>query len=80
MSNIISIRLKEKELEALEALAEAEQLDRTTLIRQLLADAIGRRKLELARRYYEEGYSFEASAKKAQIDLWELIDYFEEKR
>ena len=74
---IISVRLSDEEIEELNKLAEEQNIDRSTLLRQILDNGIKETKLKLAREYYERGDSLERSAEKARLSVWDVIDYFE---
>ncbi|MCD5409801.1 MAG: UPF0175 family protein [Methanocellales archaeon] len=58
-----------------EELAEKEQLNKSAMIRRLLADAVEMKKREEALGLYKAGKtSLRGAAKIAKISLWEMID------
>ena len=74
---VISIRLSDEEINEIDKLAKEQHIDRSNLLRQILANGIKETKLKLAREYYENGDSLERAAEKARLSLWDVIDYFE---
>jgi metal-responsive CopG/Arc/MetJ family transcriptional regulator len=76
----IGIRLPKKMLKLLEEKAKEENIDRSTAIRQMIANALGEYKKEKAARLYSEGkVSISGAAEKAEISIREMIDYLLEK-
>lgn len=71
----INLRLEQEIVRALERLAEQESLDRATLMRQLLLEGIGSRRLDRAISDYLEGaISLGRAAEDAGIGHWDLMD------
>lgn len=74
---LVSLRLSEEEIKEIDKLAKEQHIDRSSLLRQILANGIKETKLKLAREYYENGDSLGQSAEKAGLSVWDLLDYFE---
>lgn len=67
-------------MKLLEEKAEEENVDRSTAIRQMLADALKEYKKEKAARLYREGrLSISGVAERAGLTIREMIDYLIEK-
>ena len=75
MVKSISIRVDERMLEEIDRLALVAEVDRSTLIRQLLSKALPLKKLELAAYYYQNGETLERAAELTDVNLWDLIEY-----
>lgn len=74
---VVSLRFSEEEIKEIDTLAKEQQIDRSSLLRQILANGIKETKLKLAREYYENGDSLGRSAEKARLSVWDVLDYFE---
>ena len=74
---VVSLRLSEEEIKEIDRLANEQHIDRSSLLRQILANGIKETKLKLAREYYEQGESLGHSAEKARLAIWDVLDYFE---
>ena len=74
---VVSLRLSEEEIKEIDRLANEQHIDRSSLLRQILANGIKETKLKLAREYYEQGESLGRSAEKARLSVWDILDYFE---
>jgi len=78
MSELISIgvRIPKKMLEVLEERAEEENVDRSTIIRQLVVKGLKEYKKEKAARLYRSGrISMSGAAEQAELTIREMIDY-----
>ncbi len=76
--NLITLRLSEDEIREIDKLAKEQKIDRASLLRQIIATGLKRRKLKLAREYYENGDSLGSSAEKVNLSIWDIVGYFEE--
>lgn len=75
MTATLTTRASDKLARDVEELAEKEQLDKSAMIRRLLADAVEMKKREEAIELYKAGKtSLRGAAKIAKISLWEMID------
>ncbi len=82
MSELISlgIRLDKKMVEELNRIAGEEHLDRTTVIRKLIADAIENYKREVVLRKYEQGkISISKAAEDTELTVGEIEEYMVKK-
>ncbi len=82
MNELISIgvRLPRKLLKALEDKAEEENVDRSTIIRQLIVKGLKEYKKEKAGRLYTSGkISISGAAEMAELTIREMIEYLIEK-
>ncbi len=78
MSELISIgvRIPKKMLEVLEERAEEENVDRSTIIRQLVVKGLKEYKKEKAAKFYRSGkISISGAAGMAELTIREMIDY-----
>lgn len=78
MSELVSlgVRLEKKVVEELNRIADEEHEDRTTVIRKLLADAIGNYKKDKALRRYEQGrISISRAAEETGLTVGEIEEY-----
>ncbi|NJD51485.1 MAG: hypothetical protein FIB07_01305 [Candidatus Methanoperedens sp.] len=78
MSDLVSlgIRLDKKVLEELNRIADEEHEDRTTVIRKLIADAIGNYKKDRVLRKYEQGrISISRAAEETGLTVGEIEEY-----
>lgn len=71
----LSLRTDKELLNELDLLAKLNNTDRATEARKILKEGILNAKLELALKFYRQGDSIGYSAEKAQVSLWNLIDY-----
>ncbi len=77
-SNQINLRVPDRVVSDLEALARQERASRIDLARQILLEGIAARKRDLALRLYREGQvSKSRAAEIAGISLWEMMDLIE---
>ncbi len=78
MSELISlgIRLDKKMVEELNQIADEEHVDRTTVIRKLISNAIENHKRETALRQYEQGkISISKAAEDTGLTVGEIEEY-----
>ena len=81
MSDIITTRLTGSLNKDLTIVAETEHLDKSTVMRRLLSNAISEWKKEYAIKMYASGkYSTEQAAKFAELSLWSFLDVLKEKK
>ena len=81
MSEIITARLTLNMNKDLEIVAKTEHLDKSTVMRRLLSNAISEWKKEYAIKMYAGGkYSTEQAARFAEISLWSFFDLLKEKK
>lgn len=75
MTVTITTRTAEKLARKIEELAKKEKVDKSTMVRRLLADAVETKSKEEALTLYKKGrVSLWKAAKIAGISLWETID------
>ncbi len=75
MTVTLTTRAPKELAQKIEELAEKEHLDKSALMRRLLAEAVERKSREDALKIYKEGKaSLWKAAKLAGISLWEMID------
>ena len=73
---IVSTRLPLELVRELELIEDAEQSDRSTTVRRLLAKVIRQWKLEHYARLYGDGkLTLARAARDAGVSLWEMMDY-----
>ena len=78
MSELVSlgVRLDRKVVDELNRIADEEHEDRTTVIRKLIADAIGNYKKDRVLRKYEQGkISISRAAEETGLTVGEIEDY-----
>lgn len=78
MSELVSlgVRLDKKTVEELSRIADEEHVDRTTVIRKLIADAIENYKRDMVMRKYEQGkISISKAAKDTGLTVGEIEEY-----
>ncbi len=75
MTVTLTTRAVEALAKRIEELAKKEKVDKSTMIRRLLADAVNTKNREEALREYRDGtVSLWRAAKMAGVSLWEMID------
>jgi predicted HTH domain antitoxin len=75
MTVTLTTRATEELAKRIEELAKREKVDKSTMIRRLLSDAVEAKSREEALRQYREGkVSLWKAAKMAGVSLWEMID------
>ncbi len=78
MSELVSlgVRLDKKMVEELSKIADEEHVDRTTVIRKLIADAIENYKRDMVLRKYEQGkISISKAAEETGLTVGEIEEY-----
>ena len=81
MAKTITTRLPDEFVFSLGKIAEAENLDTSTVIRKLLADAIKTWKKDYAVEQYKKGeFSFGQAAKFSEVGVWEFPNLLKEKK
>ncbi len=71
----ISIRSKKEMVEELDNLAKLEKVDRAQLIRRIIEKGLTEEKLTMAVALYQKGDTLEKAASRANVSLWDLIDF-----
>jgi predicted HTH domain antitoxin len=72
---VTTVRLSEEALEELDALAESEDADRTTVLKKALAIGVREMKIDKAVAKYQKGLvSAWRAAQEAGVNLWEFMD------
>ncbi len=80
MTKTVSTRLSEDEVRELERIARRERLDRSALIRKMLAEDIETYRLNEAIDAIREGRaSVEEAANQADVSVWAMINHLQEK-
>ena len=80
MSKTLSVRLEMQELEELNTVSEEWKTGRSEAVRRLLAEALKKWKNEKAlRELQEHKISIGLAAKKASLNLWEMLDLARQK-
>ncbi len=78
---MVGTRLPESFISDLEKIEEAEQSDRSTVLRKLLAKALRDWKLEHYAQEYGQGrMTFARAAEEAGVSLWEMMDYAKQRK
>jgi len=78
---MVGTRLPQHLVHDLRRIEEVEQSDRSTVMRRLLAAAVGDWKLEhYAKLYGERKITLARAAREAGVSLWEMIDYTRRKK
>lgn len=78
---MVGTRLPRELVRELEVIENAEQSDRSTTVRKLLAKAIREWKLEHYARLYGDGkLTLARAAREAGVSLWEMMDYARQRK
>ncbi|MBI2887287.1 MAG: UPF0175 family protein [Chloroflexi bacterium] len=78
---MVGSRLPSELIQDLELIEQAEQSDRSTVVRKLLQRAVREWKLEhFARRYAESTMSMARAAQESGVSLWEMMEYLRSKK
>jgi predicted HTH domain antitoxin len=81
MTEIVSTRVPDDMAKDLAEIEKEEQADRATVVRKLLAQAIGEWKLERALTLYRDGkITLWKAAKNADLSLWEMMEIIRERK
>ena len=80
MSKAVSTRLNEKELKKIEQVAKKENIDRSALIRKFVLNSLKEYSMADSARLYQQGIiSLAEAATKAEVTIWEMMEYVESK-
>ncbi len=80
MPKTLTTRAPDSLAKEIEILAKEEHLDRSSLIRRLLAEAVEEKRKRKALRLYAEGkVSMGKAASIAKISIWEMMDLIRDK-
>ena len=80
MTKTLTTRAPDNLAKEIENIAKEEQLDRSSLIRRLLADAVEQRRILKALKLYKENkISIGKAATIAKLSIWEILDLIKEK-
>ncbi len=81
MTDVISTRLDEKEVEELNRISEEERLDRSALIRKFLLTQMKEYRMEKAGKKYRKGLvSLAEAATLAEVSIYEMMEYREREK
>jgi predicted HTH domain antitoxin len=76
VSKIISTRMNEEEVEALNKIAEREHLDRAALVRKFVMEMLKSYRIREFAEYYRKGLvSLQEAATAAKVTLYEMMDH-----
>jgi len=76
----LTARIPDELARELDATSEVEQIDKSTVVRQLLAESLGKwREDRAVRLYKEKSFSAEQAAHYAKVSLWKFFDLLKEK-
>ena len=80
MTKTLTTRTPDSLAKEIEALAKEEHLDKSSLIRRLLAEAVQEKRKRKALELYKDGkVSMGKAASIAKLSIWEMLDLIEEK-
>ena len=81
MTDVVSTRLKKKEIKELNEISEKERIDRSALMRKFLLAQITEYKLKEAGEIYRKGViSLAEAATLAEVSIYVMMDYIERER
>ena len=81
MTDVISTRLKKKEIEKLNEISEKERIDRSALMRKFLLAQITEYKLKEAGEIYRKGLiSLAEAATIAEVSIYVMMDFVEREK
>ncbi|MHA1727455.1 MAG: UPF0175 family protein [Promethearchaeota archaeon] len=81
MTNVISTRLDEKEIEELNKISKKEHIDRSALMRKFLIAQISRYKVREAGELYRKGLvSLAEAATLANVSIYSMMEYVEREK
>ena len=81
MTDVVSTRLDEKEIEELNQICEKERIDRSSLIRKfLLAQIIEYRMKDVGEKYRKGLVSLAEASTLAKVSIYEMMDYIEREK
>ena len=79
MTATISTRIEEKILSEIDELSKEKQMDRASLLRNLIVEGLSiERKKKVLSMYKERKVSLAKAAELLNIDLWQMIDLIKE--
>ncbi len=73
--SIITFRADEDLIKEIDELVKLNKSDRASEIRKILSENILRAKLDSAIKLYQQGATLSEAATKANVSLWDLIEY-----
>ena len=80
MTKTLTTRAPDSLAKEIEILAKEEHLDKSSIIRRLLADAVQNKRINKALNLYKDGkISIGKAADIAQLSIWEMLDLICEK-
>jgi predicted HTH domain antitoxin len=80
MTKTLTTRAPDALAKEIEVLAKEEKLDKSSLIRRLLADAVQNKRIKKALKLYKESkISIGKAAEIAKLSIWEMLDLIAEK-
>jgi predicted HTH domain antitoxin len=81
MTNVVSTRLDEKEIEELNQISKKERMDRSSLIRKFLLAQIEEYRLKEVGENYRKGLvSLAEAATLAKVSIYKMMDYIEREK
>ena len=81
MTDVVSIRLDEKEIEELNQISEKERIDRSSLIRKFLLTQIEEYRLKEESEKYRKGFvSLAEAAILAKVSIYKMMEYVEREK
>jgi len=81
MTDVVSTRLDEKEIEELNKICEKERIDRSSLMRKFLLAQITEYKLKEVGEIYRKGLiSLAEAATLAEVSIYAMMDYVEREK
>ncbi len=81
MTDVVSTRLDEKEIEELNQICEKERIDRSSLIRKFLLNQITEYRLrEVSEKYRKGLVSLAEAAVLAKVSIYTMMDYVEREK
>lgn len=81
MTDVVSTRLDEKEIEELNQISEKERIDRSALIRKFLLAQIAEYRMKEASEKYRKGLvSLAEAAILAKVSIYEMMEYVEREK
>ena len=81
MTDVVSTRLDEKEIEELNQICEKERIDRSSLIRKfLLAQIIEYRMKDVGEKYRKGLISLAEASNLAKVSIYEMMEYIEREK
>ncbi|MHA1689383.1 MAG: UPF0175 family protein [Promethearchaeota archaeon] len=81
MTNVISTRLDEKEIEELNKICEKEKVDRSALIRKFLLIQMKEYRMKNAAEKYRKGIiSLAEAATMAKVSIYEMMEHLDRER